>query len=136
MVEHGRSPPPMDLAKPDLRNGFSVLDDITSVTLATALNGLAMRQNVTSNNIANLETPGFTASSVNFEDSLRSAVDSGDPASANIATTATTDAPGVNGNNVNLDRETLISSQAQLQYSLLTNAVTSKYNLINTVLKG
>lgn len=113
-----------------------MLDDITSVTLATALNGVAARQRITSNNIANLETPGFTASNVTFEDSLRSAVEAGDPASADILTSATTAAPGVNGNNVNLDEQTIIDSQSQLQFSLLSGAVSAKFDLISTVLRG
>lgn len=113
-----------------------MLDDIASVTLQTALSGVAARQRVTANNIANLETPGFRASSVNFEDSLRSAVESGDPASATVSQILTTEPAGVNGNNVNLDQQTLIDSESQLQYSLLSGAITSKFGLISTVLKG
>lgn len=126
----------MDWLDPRPEASFIVIDDLTSVTLATALSGVAARQRVTANNIANLETPNFIASSVQFEDALRSAVESGDPASATFTEAATTAAPGINGNNVNLDQETVIDSQSQLQYSLLSGAITSKYGLISTVLKG
>ena len=61
-----------------------MLDDITSVTVHTALTGLAMRQRVTADNIANIETPGFLAGRVSFEDSLRDAVDDGTPAATDV----------------------------------------------------
>jgi flagellar basal-body rod protein FlgB len=115
---------------------MSVLDDVASLTLQTAVAGLGMRQQVTANNIANIETPGFTARSVDFESSLADAVASGDPSAATIATNNTTDAPGVNGNNVSLDNEVVTATKTGLQEQLLTGALTAKYGLISTVLKG
>ena len=113
-----------------------MLDDITSVTLSTALSGLAQRERVSANNIANIDTPNFSASRVNFEDALRSAVAAGDPASASFAVSGTGEAPGVNGNNVNLDTEVVDDEKTQMQYSLLSGAVSAKFGLIDTVLKG
>jgi flagellar basal-body rod protein FlgB len=113
-----------------------VLDDIASVTLSTALSALSQRQRVSANNIANIETPNFTAGQVSFEDSLRSAVAAGDPSSATPTVTPTSDPAGVNGNNVNLDTETVTDEKTQLQYSLLSGAMSAKFNLIDTVLKG
>ena len=113
-----------------------MLDDIASVTLNTALSALAQRERVSANNIANLETPNFSASSLSFEDSLRSAVTAGDPAAAQVSVTPTGDAPGVNGNNVNLDTEVVNDEKTQMQYSLLSGAVSAKFSLIDTVIKG
>ncbi len=113
-----------------------MLDDLASVTLSTALSALSERQRVSANNLANLETPNFSASTVSFEDSLRAAVAAGDPASARVTVAGTGEAAGVNGNNVNLDTETLTDEKTQLQYSLLSGAVSAKFNLIDTVLKG
>ena len=113
-----------------------MLDDIASVTLQTAVSGLSVRQQVTANNIANLETPGFTAGSVSFESNLADAIAAGDPSSATITNTPTADAPGVNGNNVSLDQEIVTATKTGLQEKLLTGALTSKFGLINTVLKG
>ena len=39
--------------------------------------GLAMRQRVTANNIANIQTPGFHAGKVKFEGALQSALANG-----------------------------------------------------------
>jgi flagellar basal-body rod protein FlgB len=113
-----------------------VLDDVASVTLSTALSALAARQRVSANNIANLETPNFRAGQVSFEDSLRQAVAAGTPAQAGITLTASTAPAGINGNNVSLDTETLIDEKTALQYQLLSGAMSSKFGLIDTVLKG
>jgi flagellar basal-body rod protein FlgB len=113
-----------------------VLDDVSSVTLQAAIRGLGVRQQVTANNIANLETPGYTAQNVDFESSLANAVANGTPADASILTTDTSDAPGVNGNNVNLDDEVVTATKTTLQEKLITGALTAKYGLISTVLKG
>ncbi|OGO39885.1 MAG: flagellar basal-body rod protein FlgB, partial [Chloroflexi bacterium RBG_16_57_9] len=47
-----------------------LFNDNTNQVLHTALDGLARRQQVTANNIANAETPGFKASIVTFESQL------------------------------------------------------------------
>lgn len=114
----------------------TVLDDITSVTLSTALSGLAQRERVSANNIANIDTPNFSASRVNFEDALRQAVAAGDPSSANFTVSGTGETPGVNGNNVDLDTEVVDDEKTQMQYSLLSGAISAKFSLIDTVLKG
>jgi flagellar basal-body rod protein FlgB len=113
-----------------------VLDDITSVTLATALSALSTRQRVSADNIANIETPNFRAGQVSFEASLRDAVAAGDPTQAAVSETPSTAPVGVNGNNVSLDSETLTDEKTSLQYQLLTGAMTSKFSLIDTVIKG
>jgi flagellar basal-body rod protein FlgB len=113
-----------------------VLDDIASLTLQTAIHGLSTRQQVSADNIANLETAGFTASSVDFESSLAQAVSAGRPTDAQFTVAPSADPAGVNGNNVNLDGELVTTTKTQLQQQLLTNGLTDKYALISTVLKG
>ena len=113
-----------------------MLDDVASVTLSTALSALAARQRVSANNIANLETPNFRAGQVSFEDNLRQAVAAGEPAQAAVTTTASAAPAGINGNNVSLDTETLVDEKTALQYQLLSGAMSSKFALIDTVLKG
>lgn len=113
-----------------------MLDDIATVTLQTAVGGLSIRRQVTANNIANLQTPGFTAGAVTFEASLADAVATGDPAHARVATSSSTAAAGVDGNNVNLDDELVTATKTGLQQQLLTGALTSKFGLIHTVLES
>ena len=113
-----------------------MLDDVASVTLSTALSALAARQRVSADNIANIETPNFRAGQVSFEDSLRQAVAAGDPSQAGVSISPTNDPAGINGNNVNLDTETLTDQKTSLQYQLLSGAMSAKFSLIDTVLKG
>jgi flagellar basal-body rod protein FlgB len=126
----------MDWRSPDRRRFRAVLDDVASVTLSTALSALAARQRVSADNIANIETPNFRAGQVSFEDSLRQAVAAGNPAQASVSVTPSTDPAGINGNNVNLDTETLTDQKTSLQYQLLSGAMSAKFSLIDTVLKG
>jgi flagellar basal-body rod protein FlgB len=113
-----------------------VLDDVTSVTLQTALSALSQQQRVSANNIANLETPGFQAGRISFEDSLRSAVAAGDPASASVTTSTSGDASGVNGNNVSLNEEIVLEEKTGQQYQLLSTAMSAKFDLLSDVIKG
>jgi flagellar basal-body rod protein FlgB len=113
-----------------------VLDDITSVTAHTALDGLAMRQRVTADNIANIETPGFLAGRVSFEDSLREAVEDGAPASAKFLNQRSMEPTRVNGNNVNLDHETLTHIDTNLRYQLMLRVFDSKISTLRTAMGG
>src|SRR5947209_16760680 len=98
--------------------------------LRAAMSGLAARQRTIANNVANVDTPGFKASEVRFEDALKSAMSrgtAGAPAdqssldaavrhtSLNDATTTRAD-----GNNVDIDREMEALGEANLTYSALT----------------
>ena len=113
-----------------------MIDDVASVTLQQAVSGLGLRQQVTANNIANLETPGFTAQNVDFESSLASAVAAGAAAATAITSSNSSEPAGVNGNNVNLNDEVVTATKTGLQQKLITGALTSEYGLISTVLKG
>ena len=113
-----------------------MLDDVTSVTIATAMSALSQQQRVTADNLANLETPGYTAQRVSFEDSLRKAVNSGDPSSATVSVDPSTDPAGVNGNNVSLNGEMVIEQKNNTQFQLLTTAMSAKFDLIQYAIKG
>ncbi len=102
--------------------------DAVSSVLHGALDGLSIRQNVISDNIANVDTPGFRATSVDFESSLRSAINSGevDADSVRVTTTPTLTPVGVNGNNVDLRKETMAAMQSVFQYQLLSRATSDR----------
>ena len=119
---------------------FAVSDSVGQV-LATALDGVSLRQQVIADNIANIDTPGFRATSVDFESQLKAAIDDGTFESGTRvdagATTTPTDTPvGANGNNVDLRKETMAAMQSQFQYQILTRAVTERFNLIKTAATG
>jgi flagellar basal-body rod protein FlgB len=113
-------------------------DPVTSV-LHSALDGLALRERVIADNIANVDTPGFRASSVDFESSLQSAIADGSIANGAQpgAQVLATDTPvGENGNNVDLRKETLAAMQSQFQYQMVTRAVSDRFDLVTTVTQG
>src|SRR5205085_4258164 len=56
---------------------FAVSDAVSQV-LASALDGVTTRQQVIADNIANVDTPGFRPTSVDFESQLKSAIADGD----------------------------------------------------------
>lgn len=112
---------------------FAVSDAVSEV-LHAALNGLSTRQNVTSDNIANIDTAGFRATSVDFESSLREAIGTGrvrdNVLPAVFVQETPTDTPvGANGNNVDLRKEQVAMIQTQYQYQVLGQAIAEHYRL-------
>jgi flagellar basal-body rod protein FlgB len=112
------------------------MSDVTMVALHRALGGLAARQRTIADNIANLETPRFLAGRVDFESSLASAFADGDPGSATVSTSRSLAPTGVNGNNVNLDEETLSLIETDLRYQMVAQAVTNRFALLRTAIGG
>ena len=111
---------------------FAISDPVGSV-LSTALDGLSLRQRVIADNIANVDTPGYRASSVDFESQLRAAIESGNLDGDLSPVTTPTDTPvGANDNNVDLRKETLAAIQTQFQYQIMTRAVSDRLSLIST----
>ena len=110
------------------------MPDPVSAVLSSALDGLSTRQRVIADNIANVDTPGFRASAVDFESSLASAIATGGMPLEGVApTTAPTETPvGPNGNNVDLRKESLAAIQSQFQYQMMTRAVSDRFELITT----
>jgi flagellar basal-body rod protein FlgB len=112
--------------------------DLTSVALHTALNGLQARQRAIADNIANINTPGYLANKVSFEDSLAQAVDAGSPeaaATSGIAVNKSLEPTREDGNNVNLDEETLSNVATGLSYQTVLSALNSKYSLLKTAMQ-
>ena len=117
------------------------VSDAVSRVLGLALDGVTMRQKVTADNISNVDTPGFRAMSVDFESSLRQAVDSGDITASTdgglqVEATPTDTPVGANGNNVDLRKETLSAVQTQYQYQMLTRAVNDKFTRLHDSIGG
>lgn len=112
------------------------ISDATTQALGRALDGLDARQRAIASNIANVETPGYQARVVNFEDGLRAAMASGDPDSASIQVERSMAPTRLNGNNVNLDVEVMESSETVMLQRLVTQSLTSKYSMLGTAITG
>lgn len=112
------------------------MSDVTLTALHTALRGLADRQRVIATNTANIQTPGFRAGRVSFEDQLASALSSGADADVAPMRQTSLEPTRLDGNNVNLDRETLLGIDTQLRYQLMVRAMDAKFGLIRTAIRG
>ncbi|WP_369054535.1 flagellar basal body rod protein FlgB [Kineococcus terrestris] len=115
------------------------MPDITSIALHTALDGLQARQRAIADNISNINTPGYLANKVAFESSLADAVRSGDPAAAAtspVSTRKSLEPTREDGNNVNLDQETISNVATNLSYQTVLAALNSKYSLLRTAMSS
>jgi flagellar basal-body rod protein FlgB len=112
--------------------------DPVAAALGSALDGLSLRQRIAADNIANMDTPGFLASAVDFEGSLRGALSDGEMSDGDVAAqvSTTTATPGADGNNVDLAAETMTAMQSTFRYQLLTRAVGDRASLVTTAIGG
>ena len=118
----------------------------TDSYLQAAMSGLAARQKTIANNVANVDTPGFKASQVNFEDVLNTAVNRARPGTpvnqsaldAQMRATTLDDATSTraDGNNVDIDQQMEMLSEANLNYSALTQVMSTRLGILRSVIKG
>jgi flagellar basal-body rod protein FlgB len=112
------------------------MNDVTMDALRVSLRGLSARQRAISDNIANLETPGYLAKRVRFEENLGAALRAGDPSEARLTSERSLEAVGMNGNNVLLEQETLAAMDTSLRYQLSIEAVNNKFRLMRASMRG
>jgi flagellar basal-body rod protein FlgB len=117
----------------------------TDSYLRAAMSGLAARQRAIANNVANVDTPGFKASEVRFEDALKTAIGRGTGATANqtslnAATSRSTLVDGTStradGNNVDIDHEMELLGEANLNYSAMTQVMSTRLGILRSVIGG
>lgn len=94
------------------------------------------RQQMIVSNMANVDTPGYHTKDVNFQDAMRQVMDDGGdahlrPASLNLQ--GLPERP--DGNNVDLDRESLMLAQTQLQFQMGVQLVKRQFTQLETAIK-
>jgi flagellar basal-body rod protein FlgB len=94
------------------------------------------RQQVVTSNIANIDTPGYHTRDVNFQSAMQQVVNEGsnmqlEPASTEVE--GLTERP--DGNNVNIDRESMLLSQSQLQYQMGVQLIKAEFHRLLTAIK-
>ncbi|MDJ0319326.1 flagellar basal body rod protein FlgB [Pseudarthrobacter sp. PS3-L1] len=111
-----------------------MLESVTSAALGSALDGLALRQRTIANNIANVNTPNFRAGRVTFEDALASSVARGNGhAAASVATSL--EPTELNGNNVNIDTETLSNVDTVLRFQFAARAIGGEFTGLRAAMR-
>ncbi|KHL02409.1 flagellar basal body rod protein FlgB [Sinomonas humi] len=111
-----------------------MLDSVTSAALTSALNGLSLRQQAIADNIANVNTPGYHAKRVQFENALAASVAAGN-GNAQATTSVSEEPTQLNGNNVNLDTETLSNVDTVLRYQFASQALNNEFTSVRTAMK-
>lgn len=108
-----------------------------------------IRNEVISNNIANVDTPYFKRKDVEFESYLLAALEGADSASlsetvANIDldglksttyTDSTTLAYRLDGNNVDIDTENVELASNQLKYQALIGSISNEFSMIRSAMQ-
>jgi flagellar basal-body rod protein FlgB len=120
--------------RPRTHERLAVLESVTSAALQSALDGLSLRQRAIADNIANVNTPGYTAQRVQFEDALARSVAAGD-GHATATTARSLEPTRLDGNNVNLDTETLSNIDTVLRYQFAAQAVDGQFDRIRAALR-
>lgn len=103
--------------------------------MSSALDSLSLRQRVIADNVANVQTPGFQARRVQFEQELSRAV--GDGSGQIEARVLTSLEPTrEDGNNVNLDTEVLSNIDTNLRFQLATRAMDGKFAAVRAAMRA
>ncbi|MBN2652352.1 MAG: flagellar basal body rod protein FlgB [Spirochaetales bacterium] len=136
-----------------LNNSFGRNLDILNRSLSVE----QLRRNVITDNMANADTPNFKRTDVSFETELKKALHYKKQAPFDAKMTDSRHIPfevkpdyrdvkpkrnldylsqtDNNGNNVDIEVESMLALQNQMRYDMLTRAVSSQFNLIAKVLK-
>ncbi len=124
------------------------------------LNASTIRNNVVANNIANSDTPNFKRTDVNFESQLKRALDS-EKTKENAFPAFLTDEKHIpfyttmdyrdvkparvldylttaknNGNNVDIEAESMTLLENQLMYQTLSQVVATKFARVQSILRA
>jgi len=114
---------------------MGVLDSVSSVALGSALDALALRQRAIADNVANVQTPGYHAKNVDFEGALAQAVRAGD-GDVTATVSRSREATREDGNNVNLDEQTLLNVETNLRYQLASQAISGELSAVRAAMRA
>jgi len=134
-----------------------IFDSAPGNLLEKALKGSSLRHKVISNNIANINTPGYKRMEVSFESELAAAATNAASERTSAAMTRThakhllptseAIAPSrirtiedtslrTDGNNVDVDAEMAAMTKNQIYYSAITQRISGYYTNIKSAIKG
>jgi len=127
--------------KRGLEDASVELFDATQAILEQALVGSSRRNQAIANNIANVNTPGFKRSDVDFAGQLQQAIDGGASAAdiKSLSFDPQTDANSTaraDGNNVDIDSEMSNLSQNSVTYQALEAIVKARFHMLELALGG
>lgn len=95
------------------------------------------RQTVIASNMANIDTPGYRTQDVNFQSELSKAMSNPSGGDLHVAVHSVQglmERP--DGNNVDMDRESMLLSETQLQYQLGTQLLKQRFHQLLAAING
>ena len=115
--------------------------------LGKAANASQVRNEVLSNNLANVDTPNYKRQDVSFENYLQTAIAGNssldkairnvrmDSLNSSIYTDTASLSYRLDGNNVDVDTENAYLAQNQIRYYTLVDSISQEFSRIKSVLK-
>lgn len=125
---------------------MSMLDNPLIATLSRALDLTAQRQLLLTQNVANIDTPGYHTRDIDFRQELQRSLMSGEDEQQQQQqedagrAALVREVPGLvarpDGNNVNIDREGLLMGQNQLQFQTEVALLRSQFSRLQEAIQG
>jgi flagellar basal-body rod protein FlgB len=106
-------------------------------TLSHALDLTSQRQSLVSQNVANIDTPGYKTRDIDFRRELQRALaDEPLPEAAPVVREVSGLIERPDGNNVSLDRESLLMAQNQLAFQVDVQLLRAEFNRLQQAING
>jgi flagellar basal-body rod protein FlgB len=136
-----------------MSDSFSIGRNNAIQNLERALDGAALRQKLITNNLANVDTPGYKRSDVSFQEQLARSMSGGhaiplaitDPAHQRTSGSGPTlpftvmqDTSSTyrnDGNNVDIEREMVESTKNNIYYNTATQLLSGKFGTLRYVIE-
>ena len=113
---------------------MSLLNSPLLQQLQSYLDVTATRQSLIAANMANIDTPGYRTRDLSFSQAMTNAESGLDPAKAENQVSGLVARP--DGNNVNLDRESFLMAQTQLQYETGIALLREEFRRLNMAINS
>ena len=123
---------------------MAIFNNTSFRLLEQGLDGVWKKQQIISQNIANADTPGYKAKTVNFKtvmseetQNIKDKTMSKAKPELNLVTTVSVEkgtSQTFDENNVDTEKEHIALADAQIQYNLLVNKITNEFDMIKSAI--
>ncbi len=115
---------------------MSLIDTPNLSTLEHFLNLASYRQSLVASNLANIDTPGYRTRDIDFRSEMKRAAQDSE---GGMALPIARQVPGLmerpDGNNVSVERETMLLGQSQLQFRAAIALLRAEFQNLATAIK-
>jgi flagellar basal-body rod protein FlgB len=111
------------------------LIDATQSALESAMSGSELRNTLLTQNLANVDTPGYQAQDVNFQSTLQQAIQAGQsPSAVTFQPYTVQGTTGADGNGVNAEQQEADLSENGLLYETLTQIASQRESILESAM--